>query len=652
MLNNAFNLFYKNQEEKMKKHLFTLVLFLMIGIFLVACEDEMPVESELELTRITISLTDNVMVDFGSEFNVMSGVTAVGDDATLYTDQITYTSAATISATHMLDTTVSGVVTIQYTVTVGTIVGQRTRTVTVKDETVVVEKPQWVGFNMTVENGETDATITYSGTPSAWWNNNAQLPVEDFDGTKETVQFIFTGVAGHEYLFKVEGPNGVFKEQPILADGTEQTINVSLASLTEAQRDSLTLMVFFVKTLDAAGTVVVKDWTYGEPVVVEEPTWTGYGGMTAVETENDVTLTYTATPANWWESNAQLPVVDFDGTQTSIEFVFTGVATHEYLFKIEGPGGVNVETPIIADGNEQTHVLNLSALTEAQRDSLNLIIVFVKTAGAAGTVVVKNWMYGEPTVPVIPVWTGYGMTAVETETDVTITYTATPANWWENNSQLPVVNFDGTQTSIKFMFTGVATHEYLFKIEGPGGVNVEQPIVADGNEQTVTLNLSMLSEAQRDSFNLIIVFVKTVGAAGTVVVKDWMYGEPIAPSDPVWMGYGMTVVETETEVTITYTATPANWWENNARLQVLDFDGTKTSLQFTFTGVATQEYVFKFEQQGGISVEQSVIATGSQQVFTLDLSSLSQAQRELLNLIVVFVKTTGAAGSVVITNVQ
>ncbi len=632
----------------MKKHLFTIVFLLMLSIFLVACEDDTPpIESELELTRITISLTDNSMIDYGSEFNVLSGVSAVGDDAVNYTSQITYTSTASISATHMLDTTVSGVFTIQYTVTVGSIVGQRTRTVTVKEETVVVEKPEWAGFNMTVENRATDATITYSATPALWWNNNAQLPVPDFDATKETVQFVFTGVAGHEYLFKVEGPNGVFKEQPILADGTEQTVNVSLASLTEAQRDTLNLIVFFVKTLDASGSVVVKDWTYGEPVVIEDPEWTGYG-MTAVDTETDVTLTYTATPANWWENNAQLPVVNFNGAETSIEFTFTGVNTHEYLFKIEGPGGVNVEQPIIADGTEQTVTLNLSALTEVQRNSFNLIIVFVKTVGAAGTVTIKDWVYGEPTVPPIPTWTGYGMTAVESETDVTLTYANTPANWWESNAQLPVIGFDGTQTSIKFTFTGVDTHEYLFKIEGPGGVNVEQPIIADGTEQTVTLDLSGLTKEQRDSFNKIVFFVKTLAASGTVVVKDWMYGEPTTPVDQTWTGYGMTAVDTATDVTLTYTATPANWWENNAQSPVVNFDGTQTSIKFTFTGVATHEYLFKIEGPGGVNVEQPIVADGNEQTVTLNLSTLSEAQRSSFNLVIIFVKTVGAAGTVTV----
>lgn len=80
-------------------------------------------------------------IDFGSEFNVLNGVTVVGDDTKDYTDKVTYTSTATISATHMLDTTVSGTVTINYRVSVGEIVGTKTRTITVRDEAYVEPKP-------------------------------------------------------------------------------------------------------------------------------------------------------------------------------------------------------------------------------------------------------------------------------------------------------------------------------------------------------------------------------------------------------------------------------------------------------------------------------------------------------------------------------
>ncbi|PKK92468.1 MAG: hypothetical protein CVV62_00170, partial [Tenericutes bacterium HGW-Tenericutes-7] len=42
--------------------------------------------------------------------------------------------------------------------------------------------------------------------------------------------------------------------------------------------------------------------------------------------------------------------------------------------------------------------------------------------------------------------------------------------------------------------------------------------------------------------------------------------EPVVePTEEVWTGYGMTLVETETEITITYADTPEQWWTINAQ---------------------------------------------------------------------------------------
>lgn len=178
-------------------------------------------------------------------------------------------------------------------------------------------------------------------------------------------------------------------------------------------------------------------------------------------------------------------------------------------------------------------------------------------------------------------------------------------------------------------------------------------IIADGTEQTVILDLSLMTEAQRNSLNLIIIFVKTTDAAGSVVVKDWEYGAYITPQEPEWQTAGaVTVAKNENTVTINYTDTPNEWWNNHAKIQVVDFDQIKTSVIFTFTGVAGHEYVFKVEGPSSVNKEQSVIATGESQVFTLDISTLSEAQRDTLNLIVVFCKTPTASGTIVITNIQ
>lgn len=504
----------------MKKRLLVLVLALFAGLFLVACDEkEKPVEEEKELTLFHIFFNDNVTIDFGSEFNVLNGVTAVGDDYKDYSDKVTYTSTATISATHMLDTTVSGVVTINYRVSVGTIVATKTRTITVRDEAYVEPEPEWKGYAVEVEAGDGQVTITYENTPDQWWNNNAQLAVKDFDGTKNSVKFTFTGVATHTYLFKIEG-GGVAKETPIVADGTEQTVTLDLTLMTEAQRDGLNLIVVFVQTVGASGSVVVKDWTYGDTLVVEEPEWTGYN-FTVVETETEATLTYPATPANWWENNAQLPIIGFDGTKNSVKFTFTGVANHEYLFKIEGvPNSVNKEQAIIGTGSEQTVTLDLSLMTEAQRNSLSLIIVFVKTKDAAGSLVVKTWEYGAFIQPTEPQWqTSGAVTATKEGTTVTITYTNTPTEWWNNHAKLQVVDFDQTKTKVVFTFTGVAGQEYKFKVEGPG-VAKEEAVTATGESQVFTFDISSLSEAQRDAINLLVVFNTVVGASGTIVITN------------------------------------------------------------------------------------------------------------------------------------
>jgi len=105
-----------------------MALVMMFGFFLASCtpdEPEVPV-----LTSITFSGVDDVTLDFEEEFNVLTGVTALGNDGVDYTADITYTSTSTISS-DLLDTTSVGNHAIRYTVAVNDIVAQRWRYVTV-----------------------------------------------------------------------------------------------------------------------------------------------------------------------------------------------------------------------------------------------------------------------------------------------------------------------------------------------------------------------------------------------------------------------------------------------------------------------------------------------------------------------------------------
>jgi len=110
----------------MKKVFMILALSVLGVLILAGCQEE------AKLSRITFAGTSDKMdIAYNSEFNVLAGVTATGDDGVDYTDQITYVTTATVSSTHMLDTQAVGAVAIKYVVTVGEFVAEKWRYLTV-----------------------------------------------------------------------------------------------------------------------------------------------------------------------------------------------------------------------------------------------------------------------------------------------------------------------------------------------------------------------------------------------------------------------------------------------------------------------------------------------------------------------------------------
>jgi hypothetical protein len=106
---------------------------------------------------------------------------------------------------------------------------------------------------------------------------------------------------------------------------------------------------------------------------------------------NAMTFTYTAR-TNFWDQNAQIAVNAFDGSKTSVTVPFTGVAGQEYMFKFEYPGHTNnVEFRVTATGAAQTTTLDLSSLTQEERASINLFVVFSYVNTNAGSITVTSW---------------------------------------------------------------------------------------------------------------------------------------------------------------------------------------------------------------------------------------------------------------------
>jgi hypothetical protein len=92
-----------------------------------------------------------------------------------------------------------------------------------------------------------------------------------------------------------------------------------------------------------------------------------------------VEIQYATSGPEWFFSNAILPLFNFDSTKTSLTTTFTGVDTHEYIFKLETNGGAFAEVSIVANGNQQTAVIDLTTLTEQERSEIDKLVFFAVT---------------------------------------------------------------------------------------------------------------------------------------------------------------------------------------------------------------------------------------------------------------------------------
>lgn len=108
--------------------------FIFIGLMLLAVFTLVACDGATELSAITFAGVDDITLDYAEAFNVLDGVTAIGNDDVDYSDQITYSHVATTVVTDdVLDTTKAGQHTIKYSVEVEGILAEKFRFITVSD---------------------------------------------------------------------------------------------------------------------------------------------------------------------------------------------------------------------------------------------------------------------------------------------------------------------------------------------------------------------------------------------------------------------------------------------------------------------------------------------------------------------------------------
>ena len=152
----------------MRKRVLFLSLLAVVGLFLVACN------KTTELTSITFSGADNVTLDFDATFNVLEGVTALGNDGVDYTDQITYVSTSDITD-DLLSTTATGNHAIPYNVYVGEFLAQTWRYITVNE-------PQAVEGEMLVNPDFATGTTGWD-SDSVLYKGDGDLTLTNDEGT-------------------------------------------------------------------------------------------------------------------------------------------------------------------------------------------------------------------------------------------------------------------------------------------------------------------------------------------------------------------------------------------------------------------------------------------------------------------------------------
>jgi hypothetical protein len=149
----------------MKQKLLSTTLFTLAVLVLAACGGDS--SSTTALSSFTISGADDVTVDFDDEFNLFTGVSAIGNDGVTYTDDITLqsTSTAVNLTTGELDTTRTGLHAVRYNITVSGITAQKWRNVTVgqPESTGMLVNPD---FSLGTA-GWDDPSVVFNGDGSA-----------------------------------------------------------------------------------------------------------------------------------------------------------------------------------------------------------------------------------------------------------------------------------------------------------------------------------------------------------------------------------------------------------------------------------------------------------------------------------------------------
>jgi ABC-type oligopeptide transport system substrate-binding subunit len=180
----------------------------------------------------------------------------------------------------------------------------------------------------------------------------------------------------------------------IVLDETTQTYELVFTYLGPTTSSERIQFLMGMNEVINNATITIDDVVLSELDVLppSEPLWHSNGNIMLNPTEAGLEITYANIIDQWWLDNTYTILTDMDETVTGVTFTFTGVEGHEYVFKVEG-NGLSNETHILATGQSQQVTVDLSYFTIHDRMNLQLLVIFTKTVGASGTLLIEDWQY-------------------------------------------------------------------------------------------------------------------------------------------------------------------------------------------------------------------------------------------------------------------
>jgi uncharacterized repeat protein (TIGR02543 family) len=286
----------------------------------------------------------------------------------------------------------------------------------------------WNGANATFNVVDQAATIDITATGSFNWSIILkQKGINLIEG--QTYKLTFTASATAQRTIDVMISEA--HSMTIELNETTQTYEMIFTYFGPTTTSERIQFLMGMNEIINNATITIDDVVLSELDIIPpvEPLWHSNGNITLNEGVSGLEITYTDILSSWWLDNTYTIITDMDETVTDLYLTFTGVEGHAYVFKVEG-NDFSTEIEVLATGLSQEVMIDLSLFTIEQRLNLQLLVIFTKTVGASGTIIIEDWYLdraievftiqdalnlGEPNYVTI-----YGLTAIEANIDIAL----------------------------------------------------------------------------------------------------------------------------------------------------------------------------------------------------------------------------------------